>query len=410
VIQPYLNSVGLICALGDNKRQIVKTLLNTTTSKPTFSDKYSPGHPVPIAEVFGLLPAIPATLYRNQSRTNQLLLAALEQIRPAIEYAINRYGHQRIAVIIGTTTSGIAEGETAVSYHHQHSQLPTDFNYKQQEIAATSELIARVLGTTGPIYSISTSCSSGSSAICSAQRLLNSGLCDAVITGGADALCRTTIQGFGALGAISKTQCNPFSRNRDGMVIGEGAALFLISREANINSDNHTTPIQLLGTGIRSDAHHISAPDPLGHGAQLAMQQALNEASLNTEQIDYINLHGTATTQNDAMESLAVYSLFGNQTPCSSTKPLTGHCLGASGAIELALCWLLIAGLNEHRTLPPHVWDQHADPLLAPLNLLDINQPSNHHPSIVMSNTHAFGGNNVSLIIGSIGNKQSADT
>lgn len=407
VIRPYLNSVGIICALGDNKRQIFKALLNTTTSRPALSDKYSPGKPVPIAELDSALPTIPDTLQSYKSRTNQLLLAALDQIRPAVNEAINRYGRQRIAVIIGTSTSGIAEGEKAVKYHRQTGQLPASFIYKQQEIAATSEFIAKLLGTNGPTYAISTSCSSGSSAICSAQRLLNSGLCDAVIAGGTDALCQTTVLGFGSLGAISKSICNSFSRNRDGIVIGEGAALFLISREANLgnnieaNFNKGSTPIQLLGTGVSSDAHHISAPDPTGKGAQLAMQRALNDASLSTNQIDYINLHGTATPQNDAMESRAVYQLFGDQTVCSSTKPLTGHCLGASGAIELALCWLLISDLNEHKQLPPQLWDQQTDPALPQLNLVNRNQQSENHPSIMMSNTYAFGGNNVSLIIGS---------
>jgi 3-oxoacyl-[acyl-carrier-protein] synthase-1 len=389
----------MICTLGDNQRQVLNALLNATTSSPSLSDKYSPGKLVPIAEVTGALPDIPASLQKYQSRTNQLLLSALEQIRPAVDKVINRYGHPRVAVIIGTSTSGIAEGEAAVNVHHKKNQLPAGFAYKQQEIAATSEFISKLLDTSGPAYAISTSCSSGSSAICSARRMLNSGLCDAVIAGGADALCRTTAQGFGSLGAISKTNCNPFSRNRDGIVIGEGAALFLITREANI--DHHSTPVQLLGVGISSDAHHISAPDPSGNGAQLAMQLALDDASLSPDQIDYINLHGTATPQNDAMESRAVYQLFGNQTACSSTKPLTGHCLGASGAIELALCWLLVSDFNRHKHLPPQLWDQQADPLLAPLNLIHANQQPEIHPSIVMSNTYSFGGNNVSLIIGS---------
>ncbi|MEE9411570.1 MAG: beta-ketoacyl-ACP synthase [Methylococcales bacterium] len=398
MIQPYLNSIGVICTLGDNKRQVLNNLLNTVTSSPTLSDEYSPGKPVPIAEVNSVLPDIPATLKHYQSRTNQLLLAALEQIRPEVDVAIKRYGRQRVAVIIGTSTSGIAEGEAAISYHRQNQHLPAGFTYKQQEIAATSEFISRLLGTSGPVYAISTSCSSGSSAICSARRLLVSGLCDAVIVGGADALCGTTIQGFSSLGAISKTTCNPFSRNRDGIVIGEGAALFLVSRDDIIEDD--ATPVQLLGVGISSDAHHISAPDPSGQGAQLAMKLALDDASLKPDQVDYINLHGTATPQNDAMESRAVCEQFPHQIACSSTKPLTGHCLGASGAIELALCWLLVADLNEHHQLPTQLWDQQADPMLPQLNLLNSSQYCKNHPSKIMSNTYSFGGNNVSLIIG----------
>ncbi|MDO9235798.1 MAG: beta-ketoacyl synthase N-terminal-like domain-containing protein, partial [Aquabacterium sp.] len=218
------------------------------------------------------------------------------------------------------------------------------------------------------------------------------GVCDAVLVGGGDALCPTTLEGFTALRAVRNSRCNPFSKNRDGTVLGEGAALFLMSREP--------APIALLGVGASSDAYHISAPRPDGACAYTAMQAALQDAGLTPEHVDYINLHGTATRQNDAMESLAVAQLFGSKTPCGSSKPVTGHCLGAAGAIEAGLCWLLLSGLNRENRLPPHLWDGEADPDLAQLGLVTLENQGLKPLQYCLSNSFAFGGNNVSLLIG----------
>ncbi|MDR2216460.1 MAG: beta-ketoacyl-ACP synthase, partial [Nevskiaceae bacterium] len=213
---------------------------------------------------------------------------------------------------------------------------------------------------------------------------------DAVLAGGADALNRFTLAGFVALECVSPKPCNPMSVNRDGINMGEGAALFLISREPG--------EIALAGWGESSDAHHFSAPDPRGVGAVLAMRSALKMASLQPEDIDYINLHGTATVQNDAMESLAVTTVFGSSVPCSSTKPLTGHALGAAGAIEAAICWQT---LRDHHSgaLPVHWWDGQADPALPPLNLVAPGHRAQRPPRRVLSNSFAFGGSNAALIL-----------
>ena len=174
--------------------------------------------------------------------------------------------------------------------------------------------------------------------------------------------------------------------------------MFVVCRDPDIIS-NHA-PIRLYGSGMSADAYHISAPDPSGDGAKSAMQRALKSAGLDAEAIDYINLHGTATPQNDAMESKAVYDVFGTRTLCSSTKPLTGHCLGASGIIELALCWLALSHQHAGYHLLEHRWDGQRDNSLPQLNLLETDNLPDHQPSIMMSNTYSFGGNNVSLIIG----------
>jgi len=243
---------------------------------------------------------------------------------------------------------------------------------------------------------ISTACTSSARALMSAQRLLDLGMCDAVLCGGVDSLCKLTLNGFSALEAVSEQRCNPFSANRNGINIGEAAVLFLMSKTAGSSQ-----PIALLGSGASSDAHHISAPEPTGRGARQAMHKALSRAGLQPQQISYLNLHGTATQHNDAMESLAVTALFPQGVPCSSTKPMTGHTLGAAGALEAAFCWLSLSADNHEHVLPPHVWDGQPDPKLPALHWVT---PTDHLTSIapryLMSNSFAFGGNNVSLIIG----------
>lgn len=386
----YLHDLGIICALGASKAEVLQNWLAGRTSRagpPAWLKTAVPAISVAID-----LPPIPADLQRYNCRNNRLLLAALRQIAPAVEAVIARYGRSRIGLVLGTSTSGIAEGESAVSQWLANGKMPAGYDYKQQELGGASEFLLRCLNLQGPAYTVSTTCSSSANALASARRLLRLELCDAVIVGGSDALCLTTLQGFAALGALSRTACNPFSKNRDGTIIGEGAALFLMSREP--------APIALLGVGASADAYHISAPRPDGSCARAAMQSALLDAGLAAGQVDYINLHGTATLQNDAMESRAVAALFGAATPCGSSKPATGHCLGAAGAIEAGLCWLLLSASNGEPRLPPHLWDGEADPELPPLGFVPLDKPRPKRLQYCLSNSFSFGGNNVSLLIG----------
>jgi len=212
-----------------------------------------------------------------------------------------------------------------------------------------------------------------------------------------DSLCKLTLNGFASLEAVSDERCNPFSINRRGINIGEAAALFLMTRA------EQRPGIGLLGGGATSDAHHISAPHPEGLGAQQAMRKALSAAGLEAEQIGYLNLHGTATTHNDAMESLAVQALFPAGVACSSSKPLTGHTLGAAGALEAAFCWLTLSDYNTANRLPPHVWDGQAEPQLPRLKLVGgQEQLPPGERRYLMSNSFAFGGNNISLVLGDL--------
>lgn len=386
----YLHDLGIVCALGSGKAEVLRAWLSGQCRRPE-----------PVAWLDTAIPALgveceppplPAGFERYDCRNNRMLLSALAQIDSTLAATIGRYGPDRVGLVIGTSTSGIAEGEQALVAWRANGAMPPEYHYKQQELGGAAEFLADYLAIRGPAYTVSTTCSSSANALASARRLLQLGLCDAVVVGGGDALCRTTLEGFAALGALSKNTCNPFSRNRDGTVIGEGAALFVMSREP--------APVAILGIGASADAYHISAPRPDGTGALAAMQKALLDAGLAADQIDYINLHGTATAQNDAMESRAVAQLFGGGTPCGSSKPATGHCLGAAGAIEAGLCWLLLSHFNPEQGLPPHVWDGQLDPELPSLGLVGLE---NHRPKRLqycLSNSFSFGGNNVSLLLG----------
>ena len=258
-----------------------------------------------------------------------------------------------------------------------------------------SDHAAIALGVTWTAYTIATACSASAKAFASGRRLIDAGVCDAVVVGGADTLCRMTVSGFSSLGAMSRGLCNPFSRNRDGINIGEGAAAFLMTRDE--------ATVSLLGSGECSDAHHISAPDPEGRGAHKAMRLALEDAALRPDEVVYVNLHGTGTPLNDSMEAKAIAALFGLDTPCSSTKAMMGHALGAAGACEAAFVWLTLhPDFNPDNQLPPHLWDGVSDPDLPAIQLAtSAARFEDRGPRVAMlSNSFAFGGNNVALAFG----------
>ena len=392
----YLNALGVICALGRDKHEVARKLFAGDCSGLRRESAWVPQRALPVAAVPGELAPIPAELAEHSTRNNQLLLEAALQIRGDIEQAIQTYGRERIGVVLGTSTSGIDEASRGLAHYIREQHFPAEYDYRQQELGAPANFLAEWLQLSGPAYVISTACTSSARALMSAQRLLDLGLCDAVLCGGVDSLCKLTLNGFSSLEAMSDERCNPFSANRNGINIGEAAVLFLMSKQPGAGP-----AIALLGAGASSDAHHISAPEPSGRGALQAMQKALSRAQLQAAQINYLNLHGTATQHNDAMESLAVAALFAEGVACSSTKPLTGHTLGAAGALEAAFCWLSLSVDNHKHALPPHVWDGAADPALPALNWVTAStRLSSIAPRYLMSNSFAFGGNNVSLIIG----------
>ncbi|WP_110685421.1 beta-ketoacyl-ACP synthase [Salinicola aestuarinus] len=380
-----LSRPGVVCSLGDELDAISEALFTGQRGLEA-SDHYSPGTVQTLGSVRSPLADDSDWPAAHRSRNNRLLARALEGLAAPLSRLLESTPASRIGVVIGTSTSGIAETEIALATAGREGPLPASFDYARQELGAPARFIAERLGITGPCYALSTACSSSARALASARRLLRSGECDAVIAGGADSLCQLTVNGFASLDAVSPMPCLPFSRNRTGINLGEAAALFVVTPQ--------TGGIQLAGIGESSDAHHISAPRPDGSGAREAMCQALAMAGLSPTAIDYLNLHGTATTLNDAMEAAAVHSLFDTLPPASSTKALTGHTLGAAGALEAAFCWLALA----HGRLPLHRFDGDYDPEIPALSLVE-NSRSTRPLRATLSNSFAFGGSNASLVL-----------
>jgi 3-oxoacyl-[acyl-carrier-protein] synthase-1 len=390
----HLHALGLATPLGCGKEQVAQELFAGSRAGLVQSEELVSGRRVRIGAVHECLPEIPAELERFECRNNRLVLAALEEIRAPLLAAIDRYGVDRIGVVMGTSTAGIGEGEHALAFRLREGTWPPGHAYSRQEAGNLASFVAAVLGVHGPAYTITTACSSSGKVFAAARRLIECGACEAAVVGGADSLCGLTLNGFNSLESLAADYCNPFSRNRDGINIGEGAAVFLMSREP--------APVALLGVGESSDAHHVSAPHPEGRGALSAMQLALANAGLAPTSIGYVNLHGTATPLNDVMEGRAVAALFGHEVWCSSTKALTGHTLGAAGAIEAAFLWLSLHP-DYAGALPPHVWDGARDPEIPELALVPVGmRHALGERAAMLSNSFAFGGSNVAVILGRV--------
>jgi 3-oxoacyl-[acyl-carrier-protein] synthase I len=329
---------------------------------------------------------------RFDCRNNRLARLALAQdsFEPAIEAAKARYGAARIGVFLGTSTSGILQTEQAWRRRDADGQLPADFNYAgTQSTFSVAGFVTALLGVSGPALVVSSACASTAKVFATAARMIETGLCDAAIVGGADSLCLTTLYGFNALQLLATGPCRPFDAARDGLSLGEAAGFALLERPAQAPPGG----LLVLGVGESSDAHHMSAPHPDGAGAALSMSRALAAADLRPDQIDYINLHGTATRIGDAAEDRAIVSLFGEATPCSSTKGHTGHTLGASGIVEAIIAALSITeGL-----IPGSPHTQARDPELRCQYVCTTRPARLDH---VLSNSFGFGGSNASLILG----------
>lgn len=393
-----LTALGMVNALGVSLTEISERLFKGRPDRLTAHCLRTTGKTVPVGRVHEPLPDLPEHLKTFQCRNHALAFLAYEQIQEAVASLRRRIGPERLGVVVGSSTSGIDASENAFFQWRAEGVVPDSYHFQtQHEMGALSEFVAVLAEAKGPAYTLSTACSSSAKVFASAKSLLDLGICDAVIVGGVDALCHLTLNGFEALDSLSREVSNPMSRNRMGLNIGEGAALFILSREEGA--------IRLLGVGETSDASHISAPDPTGEGAEAAMRLALAEAKLEPKAVQYVNLHGTGTPQNDAMEAAAVHRVFG-QIHASSTKPLVGHCLGAAGAMEVGFCWLALKQAGDGCVaLPPHHWDEAADDTLPSLNLVRPNSSIKHSgATYLLSNSFAFGGSNCAVLIGTSDN------
>lgn len=348
-----------------------------------------------IGEVAGVdAVALPARLSEYDCRNNRLALLGLEAdgFGDAVRVAIARHGKRRVGVFLGTSTSGILETEIAYRQRDPATgALPASYHYRSTHNTYSVAAFTRdYFGLEGPAMVISTACSSSAKVFAAAERMLACGLIDAAVVGGVDSLCLTTLYGFNSLELLSAQPCRPYDAERNGISIGEAAAFALLEAD---DTSAASDDIRLLGYGESSDAYHMSAPHPEGRGARMAMEAALQRAGLTTADIDYINLHGTATPSNDAAEGRAVCDLFGTRVPCSSTKGATGHTLGAAGAVEAVIAALAL----QHGLMPGSCNTQHLDPALELDYLLTPRAATLRH---VLSNSFGFGGSNCSLILG----------
>lgn len=387
-----ITAYSTIASCGYGKNALFQTLLHNKTTLAPISLFELP-FLTQVGEICQRLPSISQSLAVYDCRNAQVALAVLNHPEDAVRIALERakavYGVQRIGVVIGTSTSGLYETESAYREFQTLHKMPDDFHFvTQHAYQATARFIQLELGVCGPCFAISTACSSSAKAIAAGQRLIASGVCDAVLVGGVDTLCRLTLRGFKSLDLISEKYCQPMDKDRCGINIGEAGALLVLEKSSQATANQP----HVLAVGESSDAHHMSSPHPEGTGAVLAMRKALEQANLTADQVDYLNLHATATRINDQTEAHAVHQVFEN-LPCSATKGLMGHTLGAAGALEAIICLLAL----EQQFIPGTANLQRLDEAF-PCDI--VTEPlMQQNLTIAMSNSFGFGGNNASVIL-----------
>ena len=392
-----MSEPGIACAAGTNAADFWRAL-TTGSQDGLVKVKTHSGREFYAAKVDD--GALKKTDARHDMRVIQIMDAALEQIAPAVEAAKEKCGASRVAVCVGCCDNG---SELSVAGHREYFEkgaFPKNYTLEIQSADYPATYAKEKFGLQGPSYVFATACSSSGSAVAKGAELIMAGIVDAAIVGGVDVASDTVLLGFDSLEAVSENKTNPFSSNRSGITLGEGAAFFVLSKVP-------VSSIALLGFGQSADASHMTAPLADGSGALSAMKEALKNSGLEASQIDYVNLHGTGTKLNDSMEAKAVAECFESACaalPASSTKPMTGHTLGASSAVELAACWLSIANNDGKNScdikLPLHIYDGQYDSSLPRLNLIGRETKFNRRINVCMSNSFGFGGCNVSLIIG----------
>ena len=376
----YINDFGGICSAGETSSEILKTICENKTCVEKI---HCLNKDFMVGKIKTLKYPLKEGLPRHfQSRTNLILYQVLLQIQDSIRCAIKEYGADRIGVVIGTTTTAVEENFKEI--HHIDLETFT----KRNTLSNPSAFVAHIFGLQSLQFGISSACTSGGKALVSARRLLEKGLCDAVICGGVDSLNTLTIFGFDSLDILSQKRSVPFSKNREGVNLGEGAAVFLMTKKKSL--------IEFKGFGGNNDAFHITKPNSSCEAQSVMIQQAMQMA--NVKSIDYVNLHGTGTLANDSMESELIHTML-KDVPCSSTKGVMGHTLGAAGALEAMVCLeLLRQSQQDNVTLPLHCFDSAVDANLPIINLITNIQKTRVKNTLSLS--FAFGGDNCALIFG----------
>ena len=411
----YINDFSLYCILGGDKAQVLDALKNGKRGCFTTYDVAGVQRPAATIDPETLAPVQEK---KFDNRVNRLSQAALAGVEKTIRKAVEKYGSDRVGIFIGSCDNGSEASMAALKYFKETGAFPDGYVLDYQRADFPAQFIAQRFGITGLLSVHSTACASSASAFVSARNALYAGNCDVAIVGGVDIASLSVILGFASLEAMSDKPTNPFSANRSGLTLGDAAVFFVVTRAPDAalcaaDCEN----LKVIGFGESADADHITAPRADGEGAYQAMKAALEDAGLDASQIGYVNLHGTGTELNDAMESRAVHRIFADSigaeiaaVPASSTKALTGHTLGAAGALELAFCCLALKSVNNsgasrngdngERTsvLPVHLFDGVVDPKLPPVHLVKPGETA-VKLKYCMSNSFAFGGCNVSLIV-----------
>ena len=324
------------------------------------------------------------------SRNNRLAQLALKQdgFDKAVGSAVRRFGADRLGVLMGTSTSSVGRTERAYRELRDDGRWPESYvQPNTHHPHSAGAFVAQRIGAEGPALTISTACSSSARVFASAERWLRAGIVDAVVVGGVDTLCLSVIYGFHSLQLVSPTRCRPFDINRDGLNLGEAGGFALLTARR----DTAEPAGWLKAYGESSDAHHMSSAHPEGLGARLAIELALARGGLEPGDIGYLNLHGTSTPANDAIEGKLCASLFDTRTRMSATKGWTGHALGAAGIVEAALCLdVLTCGWIPGTLGTEHVMSEIAEHLVL--------EGEAAQPRYAMTNSFGFGGNNCSLI------------
>ena len=339
--------------------------------------------------------ALPRQYARWECRNNRLAWLALQQdgMAQRVDELRARHRPERVAVVLGTSTASIGATEEAyarLTGAGEDRRFPPDLD---RPIVHTphslGHFVQHATGLRGPCITVATACSSSAKVFAQAARLIGAGVADAALVGGVDTLCGSVLFGFNSLGLVSTAPCRPFDARRDGLSLGEAGGFAILER-----ADAGTPGLRLCGYGESSDAHHMSTPHPEGLGAQMAMRDAIARAGIAAADVGYLNLHGTATPANDAVEARAVAALFPDTLHAASTKGWTGHTLGAAGIVESVFALIAL----EEGLLPGTLNSQDRDPACGAQIRFDNARSGTLR--YAMNNSFGFGGNNCSLVFG----------
>lgn len=376
---------AVLSALGASRAEHLAALAagRTGLGQPPFELPFATA----VGAVTASLPELPAALAPWSTRLARMAAHLIVQLDGPLRRARERWRPERIGVLLGTSTAGADSTERAYRTFVETGDFPDRYDFlRQHTFGAVLHVVSALTGAKGPAWMASTACTSSAKPFATAKRLMHAGIIDAAIVGGVDTLCQMTLHGFESLQALDRVPCRPFHKDRLGISIGEGGAFALVERSGDPR-------VLVEGVGETSDAYHVSAPHPEGHGALAAMRQALESAGRRPADVDHVNAHGTGTRLNDSAEAKAIQAVFENDVPVVSTKGYTGHTLGAAAAIE----FVFAACAVEEGWIPPSLGASPIDPELR------IHVPTavvRGKFRRVLSNSFAFGGNNVSVLVG----------